>query len=148
MENEAKFIPGDLFIDDRGALISCNDFQFAGVKRAYFISGMAWLPRAWHGHKQEDKFLWSITGTFVVQVVQPNEWDNPSKDLSVQRFVLSCMKPGVLHIPAGNFHGFVPITNSSILAVFSTATLEESKNDDFRFPSHQWGASGWTVQAR
>jgi len=148
MENEARFIPGDLFVDDRGALISCNDFQFVGVKRAYFISSMPWLPRAWHGHKKEDKFLWAISGMFIVQVVQPDDWGNPSKELPIQRFILSFPKPGVLHIPAGSVHGFMPTTNGSILAVFSTATLEESKEDDFRYPSYHWGAGGWTVKPR
>ena len=148
MVNEAKFIAGELFVDDRGALVSCNDFQFAGIKRGYFIGGAVWLPRAWHGHKQEHKYLWPISGMFIVQVVQPDDWENPSEELPIQRFVLSCVKPGVLHIPAGNAHGVMPITDNSILAIFSTVTLEEAAGDDFRFPSHQWGAGGWTVKPR
>ena len=61
-----------------------------------------------------------------------------SKDLTFNRFVLSANKPSVILIPGGYAHGYKTLTEETKLIFFSTATLEESINDDYRFDAYYW----------
>jgi dTDP-4-dehydrorhamnose 3,5-epimerase-like enzyme len=146
MENPT-LIPGNLAVDDRGTVRFVNDFQFSGVKRFYGVSNhRPGFVRAWHGHKQETKYVLAVTGSALVGAVRVDSWDKPSPSLKPDKFILSADKPAVLCIPAGFANGFMSLTPDCQLLFFSTATLEESKNDDIRFPSRQWNI--WDVEER
>ena len=60
------------------------------------------------------------------------------KTEEIQKFVLSEYDPKILYIPAGYANGFKTLTDNTQLIFFSTSTLEESKNDDIRFPFNKW----------
>jgi dTDP-4-dehydrorhamnose 3,5-epimerase len=138
---------GGLSVDDRGEVGFVNDFGFQGVKRFYTVSNhRAGFVRAWHGHRKEGKYVTAIIGAAVVGAVRINDWENPSRELPVDRFVLSARRPSVLFIPPGYANGFMSLTDDLKLMFFSTSTLEESMGDDIRFNSRWWDP--WQVVER
>ncbi len=138
---------GGLAADDRGELAFVNDFRFEGVKRFYMVSNYSQgFVRAWHGHKREAKYVTAVSGAAVVGAVCIDDWERPSRELEVQRFVLSAHKPSVLYIPAGYANGFMSLTADLKLMFFSTSSLEESHGDDFRYESRHWDI--WKVVER
>ncbi len=138
---------GALAVDDRGEVGFVNDFSFQGVKRFYSITNhRSHFVRAWHGHRKEAKYVTAALGAAIVGAVKVDNWDNPSKDLPVERFVLSAKSPSVLLIPPGYANGFMSLTDDLKLMFFSTSTLEESAADDIRFDSRLWDI--WQVTER
>ena len=75
-----------------------------------------------------------------------DDWENPSKDLPVSRFVLSEYKASIVYIPPGYASGFMSVTAGAKLLCFSTATLEESREDAVSFDAHYWDA--WQTSER
>ena len=157
---EPKLIRGGLAIDDRGELAFCNEFQFAGIKRFYLVRNhRAGFVRAWHAHKNEHKFIGCLVGAAKVGAVNvgglieeikqdgyPIDADRPFKHLEPMTWTLSAHQPGILHIPAGWANGWMSLTDDTLLAFYSTSTLEESQADDFRYPADWWNC--WEVEAR
>lgn len=138
---------GDLAVDDRGGVGFVNDFDLAPVRRFYTVTNhKAGFIRAWHAHKREAKFVTVVEGAAIIAAVQIDDWDNPSKTLKVERYVLSADKPSVLFIPAGYANGFMTLTEGAKLMFFSTATLEESTGDDTRYDAYYWNP--WEVVPR
>src|SRR5579863_8261926 len=130
---------GGLAIDDRGELGFVNDFNFEGVKRFYTVSNhRSGFVRAWHGHRREGKYVTAVSGSALIGAVRVDDWDNPSRDLPVQRLVISARKPVVVYIPPGYANGFMSLTDDLKLMFFSTSTLAESAGDDIRFDSRYW----------
>lgn len=145
--DKPTLIPGGLSVDDRGSVAFANELSFAGIKRFYLVADhQAGLVRAWHGHKHETKYVLAVSGAAVVGAVKIYDWNNPSPDLVPERFVLSAEKPGVLCIPAGYANGFMSLTADAKLMFFSTSTLDESKNDNIRFPARLWDI--WKITER
>jgi len=144
---DPALIPGRLAVDDRGEVGFVNDFDFAGVRRFYTVTNHApGFVRAWHGHKHEAKFMTVVAGTILVCTVKVDDWSNPSKDLPIGRFVVSERSPAVLRIPAGYAHGTMSLSAGAKAMFFSTATLKDSLDDDFRFESRFWDP--WCVVER
>ena len=138
---------GDLAVDDRGEVGFVNDFDFAGVKRFYTVRNhRQGFVRAWHAHRREAKYVTVVAGAAVVGAVQVDNWDAPSKDLKVSRYVLSAARPRVLYIPAGYANGFMSLSDDTRLMFFSTSTLADSHGDDVRFDARYWDI--WTVEER
>ena len=144
MQAEPRLIEGGLAVDDRGELGFVNDFNFAGVKRFYRITNhKAGSIRAWHAHRHEAKYVTVIVGAAVVGAVRVDNWEKPSRDAKVHRYVLSAKKPSVLHIPPTYANGFMSLTENAVLIFFSTASFEESKKDDVRYDARYWDI--WNV---
>ncbi len=142
-----RLLRGDLAVDDRGEVAYVNDFTFEGVKRMYIVSNhRAGFVRAWHAHKREAKYVMAIQGAALVGAVEIDNWEDPSPDLDVTRHVLSAQKPAVLYIPSGYANGFISLTPDMKLLFFSTAALDESKDDDYRYPARLWDI--WAVVER
>lgn len=142
-----RLIAGRLAVDDRGEVSFVNDFDFVGVKRFYAVANhRAGFVRAWHGHQKEAKYVTMARGAMLVCSVAVDDWRNPSRDLEIQRFVLSESAPAVLYIPPGHAHGTMSLTERAKAIFFSTATLQESQQDDFRFPARTWDP--WLVTER
>jgi dTDP-4-dehydrorhamnose 3,5-epimerase-like enzyme len=145
--DKPTLISGGIAVDDRGSVSFVNDFEFSKVKRFYQVANhKQGFVRAWHGHKKEGKFVLVTSGSALVAAVKVDNWDNPSKDLKPEKFVLTANKPSVLFIPAGYANGFMSLTLDAKLMFFSTLTLEESKGDDFRYPARLWNV--WEVEER
>lgn len=127
-----EVINGDLAVDDRGTVSFVNDFEFAGVKRFYLVENhRKGFIRAWHGHKNEGKYVLVTKGTALVGVV-PFDTQKP------KTYILSSKKPQVLYIPPEHYNGFKTLTNDTQVMFFSTSTLEESLGDDIRLPARTW----------
>jgi dTDP-4-dehydrorhamnose 3,5-epimerase-like enzyme len=147
LPDKPTLMAGGLAADDRGELTFVNDFHFAGVKRFYSVTNYRQgFIRAWHGHKREAKYVTAVSGAALVGAVKIDNWDEPGKELPVERFVLSAHKPSVLFIPAGYANGFMSLTQDLKLMFFSTSTLAESQGDDFRYDARHWDI--WTVVER
>jgi dTDP-4-dehydrorhamnose 3,5-epimerase len=147
MDKEPRLFQGRCAIDDRGAVSFVNDFNFAEVKRFYTVTNhRAGFVRAWHGHKHETKYCTAIGGALLVCCIRIDNWENPSAELPIQRFVLSEENPGVLYIPPGYVNGFMSLTDKAKIQFFSSSTLEESMKDDIRFPARRWDP--WRVEER
>lgn len=145
--DEPRLIEGGLAVDDRGSLSFVNAFAFEGVRRFYMVANhRPGFVRAWHGHKREGKWVMAVDGAAIVCAVKIDDWNSPSKDVPVHRFVLSATKPAILQIPPGYANGFMTLTGAAKLLFLSSATLEESKHDDIRFDAHYWDP--WQVVER
>lgn len=144
---EPKLLKGGLVADDRGDVGFVNEFDFSGVKRFYTISNHSCgFIRAWHGHKKESKYFHVIKGSALICAVLIDDWNVPAANINVHRFVLSEKTPSVLFVPAGYANGSKSLTGDCKIIVFSTSTLDESLNDDFRFPARYWNP--WEVEER
>lgn len=147
MENKPTAIKGGLALDDRGEVGFVNEFHFEGVKRFYTVSNHnSGFVRAWHGHRHEAKFATVVQGAMLLCCIKIDDWDSPSPGLSINRYVLSGKSPSVICIPNGYVNGFMSLTNDAKIMFFSTSTLEDSLNDDIRFPSRFWDP--WQVEER
>lgn len=147
MTDAPRLIEGALAVDDRGSVSFVNEFGFDEVQRCYVVRNHAQgFVRAWHAHRHEGKFVMSLAGAALVCCVAIDDWEHPSPEAFVHRFVLSGEKPAVLVIPPGFANGFMSLTQDAALMFFSTSTVEESANDDYRFDSRHWDP--WKVVER
>lgn len=134
----AHLISGDMIVDERGTVKFVNDFDFKNVKRFYQVENHArGYIRAWHGHKTEDKYVYVVSGSALVGVVD-------LKTEEIQKFILSAKKPRVLWVPANSANGFMSLEENTKVIFFSSHTLEESKKDDLRFPYDKWNI--WKIE--
>jgi len=147
MTTKVTLLLGGKAIDDRGELTFANDFDLSTYRRFYNLKNHSLhFVRAWHGHKKEGKAFFVQKGSFIVSTVLIDDWDNPSDKLPIERFVLSDQKPSILIVPPGYANGSMNLTPDAILTVFSTSSLNESLEDDFRFHSYFWNP--WKIENR
>jgi len=147
IKKEPTLIKGGFAVDDRGMLTFANDFDFNGVKRFYMVENFSpETIRAFHGHKNEAKYVFVVSGSAIVAAVEIDNTETPNKNNKARRFVLSARNPGILFIPAGFANGFRPLEHGTKIMFYSTSTLEESKGDDYRFPHNYWGKEIWEVE--
>lgn len=147
MISEFSQIPGGKAFDDRGSLTFINDLDLTMFKRFYIVENHSkGFVRAWHGHKKEAKAVVVVSGSALVAAVKVDNWESPSKDLKIERAVLSSEKPTALLIPAGYANGFMTLTESAKVMFLSTSSLEESAGDDIRFDARLWNP--WNIEER
>ncbi|MFS4492262.1 sugar epimerase [Maribacter sp. 2308TA10-17] len=94
--------------------------------------------RGWQGHKKEKKWFYCNTGSFIVNLMELDDFEAPSKNLEPNRFILEAKQPSVLEVSGGYATAFKAQEEDSKLIVFSNFSLDASKNDDFRFPLDFW----------
>ena len=134
-----KVIEGGLHQDSRGIVSFVNEFDMTAVKRFYQIKqSNTELIRAWQGHQKESKWFHCVEGSFTINYVQPDSWNNPGGDESIEMSELNSHNPTILHIPNGYVTGIKANIPNSILMVYSDFTLSESQSDDFRFDINTW----------
>lgn len=139
LENKNTLVTGELFKDHRGILTFVNDFKFPGVKRFYTLTHPdIGIVRAWQGHKTETKHFFVTKGSFLIGWVKPDDWENPSTDLIVNKQILHASEPAILKVEAGHANGLRALEKDSILMVFSDLDLDQSTADTFRFAAEQW----------
>jgi dTDP-4-dehydrorhamnose 3,5-epimerase len=132
-------INGGIYSDNRGSLKYVNDFSLAKVKRFYSISmSPESEPRAWQGHKEENKYFYCVKGSFIINLVKIDNWENPNTNLDVLSFFLSENKSEILVIPGGYANGIKAKEQESRLLVFSEKTINESEIDEQKYESALW----------
>ncbi len=144
MNSKIKIFEGAISTDQRGKLSYVNSFSFTGVKRFYTIENIdTKIKRAFHGHLRENKYFFVARGKFLLCAVKIDNLKQPSKSNVAEKFILSSGDPKVVFIPRGYANGIKALDDNSLMIVFSTASLEESKQDDYRFPPDYWGEEVW-----
>jgi len=132
-------IKGGIHKDERGIIKHVNGFDMSSVKRFYSIQHPdTEIVRAWQGHKKETKYFYVVKGEFAIGKVKIDNWTEPSKNLAVQKIILSENNSEVLMIEPGYANGFKALTLDSILLIYSDFTLDESADDIIRFPENYW----------
>jgi dTDP-4-dehydrorhamnose 3,5-epimerase-like enzyme len=126
---------GGRHIDSRGTLFYNNDFDASVIKRIYVIENENTdFVRAWQGHKVEQRWFSVMHGSFRIQLIAIDHWDNPSKDLERLTFVINAEKLDVLHVPQGYASSIQSLETNSKLLVLADYSLGELK-DEVRFDS-------------
>ncbi|MCX6738037.1 MAG: dTDP-4-dehydrorhamnose 3,5-epimerase family protein [Candidatus Parcubacteria bacterium] len=144
--NEPKIIKGNIATDERGSVSFVNNFNFKGVKRFYIVENSSKdIIRGFHGHKDEEKYVFVLSGKALICAVEMDDPINPSKDKKVFQFVLSAKEPAILHIPGGYANGVRAMEENTKVIFFSIFSMEETKNDDYRFPYDYWGKEVWNI---
>jgi dTDP-4-dehydrorhamnose 3,5-epimerase-like enzyme len=102
----SKLIEGGIFSDNRGKLFHVNEFDMSLVKRFYAVENCPENPvRAWQAHQKESKWFFAVRGSFLIGLVQPDNWENPTQNLQVEKIILSETESNVLYIPPGYANG-------------------------------------------
>ena len=172
MDSEVKIIKGGIAVDDRGMLSFINEFDFEGVKRFYMVENFEKnFIRAWHGHKNEGKYVTVVSGTAKIGYVDLREiedWnmitdiitceeppdhvsdDVVSKIMDTEAKYITCSArtPSIIWIPPGFVNGAMNLEPDTRIVYFSTKGLGESEGDDYRYPWLCWGEEGWEPEYR
>lgn len=128
-----KLITGGCHSDQRGSLFYNNDFDASIIKRIYLIENHnVDFIRGWQGHKMEQRWFSVITGSFKIQLIEIDNWQNPSKDLKPLIFIINVEKLDVLHVPQGYVSSIQSIEKGSKLLVMADYLLGEII-DEFRY---------------
>lgn len=130
-----EILKGKNHQDPRGVIRFNNDFNALGIKRLYSIENVNTdFVRAWQGHKIEQRWFSAILGSFYIKLIEIDDWESPSKNLSILEFNLSAENLDILHIPAGFVSSIQALEEHSKLLLFSDFELAEV-NDEFKFPA-------------
>ncbi|SMC82394.1 WxcM-like domain-containing protein [Moheibacter sediminis] len=126
-------LKGKIHSDERGTITFNNDFDASQVKRIYTIeNNSVEFIRGWQGHKVEQRWFACINGKFEIQVIEIDDFQNPSKDLTIDKYELTTDALNFLHVPAGFVTAIQAIEGNSKLLVLSDYLLGEIQ-DEYRF---------------
>nr|WP_299067430.1 sugar epimerase [uncultured Allomuricauda sp.] len=141
MSDVVQLIKGEIFEDERGKLSFANTFDMSEIVRFYEIAPKnQQIIRAWQGHELEKKWFNCLSGSFIINIIKVDSFDNPSDYLAPTRMELNSYTAEILAVPGGFATGIKATSKDSRLQVFSNLGLNESKKDDFRFPLEKWSA--------
>ncbi len=127
-------IKGGISKDHRGQIRFVNDFDMSDVKRFYIITNTDTdLIRGWRAHRLEQRWFYVIKGSFLLDVVRVDNWENPSRDLPVERLTLYSADQVVVHLPAGFGTAFRAIEDDSELLVFADKGIEHASFDNYTY---------------
>ncbi len=128
-----KIIKGASHTDTRGTLFYNNDFDASEIKRIYVIENATTdIIRGWQGHKVEQRYFSVINGSFKIQLIEIDNWDNPSKNIEKLTFTINSEKLEVLHVPQGYVSSIQALERGSKLLIMADYYLREN-NDEYRF---------------
>lgn len=128
-------IKGGMASDHRGTIRFVNEFDMTQVKRFYSIRNAdAELVRGWRAHRIEQRWFYVLSGSFVLDLVKIDDWDNASVTLPVERRILRAEEGEVLHVPVGYGTAFQAMEEGSELLVFADYGIEHAPNDDYTWP--------------
>lgn len=130
-----KSIAGGVAKDHRGQIRFVNDFDMAQVKRFYIIKNADTdLIRGWRAHRIEQRWFYVLSGSFALDLIQIDNWENASPDLPVEKRILKAEEHEVLHVPVGYGTAFQALEPESELLVFADYGIENAKNDNYTWP--------------
>lgn len=128
-----KITKGGSHTDTRGTLFYNNDFDASQIKRVYVIENATTdIIRAWQGHKIEQRWFSAIKGSFKIQLIEIDNWENPNKNIEMLTFIINTEKLDVLHIPKGYVSSIQSLEKGSKLLVMADHLLGEIK-DEYRY---------------
>ncbi len=119
--------------DERGIITYNNDFNASQIKRIYTIENHSTdFIRGWQGHKVEQRWFACMKGSFSISVIAVDDFKNPSKNLTVEKYLLTDDVLTYLHIPPGYITAIQAKEDNSKLLVLADFDLGEI-NDEFRY---------------
>lgn len=137
--DQIEILDGEVFRDERGIIKSLNNFLFDGVKRFYFINHPdRKTVRGWHGHQYEKKWFYCVKGEFVLGFVKPDDWENPSLNLTPTIYKLNEQESKIIVVPEGYANCLKATKDDSILLVLSGKRLPHALNDSWRYNKDLW----------
>jgi dTDP-4-dehydrorhamnose 3,5-epimerase-like enzyme len=126
-------IQGGSHTDERGILSFNNAFDASVVKRVYTIQNKDCnCIRGWRGHRIEQRWFSSVNGSFRIELIAVDDWDNPPTEVAKLSFTIDDKKLDILHIPPGYLSSIQAITTGATLLVMADYKLGEVK-DEYRF---------------
>lgn len=127
-------IKGKVHSDQRGLLLYNNDFDATVIKRIYFIENAnTSLVRAWQGHQIEQRWFSIVKGSFKILLIKVDDWENPSRKLQTQEYIISAKSLDILHIPKGYLSSIQALEEESKMLVMADYLLGEI-DDEYKFP--------------
>lgn len=133
-------IKGGIAKDHRGQIRFVNDFDMSLVKRFYIIKNSdTELIRGWRAHRMEQRWFYVLSGSFELSLVRIDDWENPSKNLDIEKRILKTENQQVVHVPVGYGTAFKALEEGSELLVFADYGIENAKNDDYTWPIGYFG---------
>lgn len=134
-ESKVTSIIGGVAKDHRGRIRFVNDFDMTQVKRFYIIKNTdTELIRGWRAHRMEQRWFYVLSGSFAVDLIQIDNWENASPDLPIEKRILRADEQQVLHVPVGYGTAFQALESESELLVFADYSIENVKHDDYTWP--------------
>lgn len=128
-----QFLDGKNYQDERGIITYNNDFEASQIKRIYTIENHSTdFIRGWQGHKIEQRWFACMKGSFEISVIEVDDFENPSKDLTIQKYLLKDDVLTYLHVPAGCITAIRAISEGSKLLVLVDYQLHEI-SDEYKF---------------
>jgi len=132
-------IEGGFYADQRGRLDFVNNFDLELIRRFYFTTNAEVNEfRGWQGHKIEKRWFFCVKGSFRVELIKIDNWENPSDNLDIETFDLIDNEPKVLYVPSGYLNGFKALEENSKMMIMSDYQLGELDDDEFRFENNKW----------
>lgn len=129
-----RIIKGKSHSDERGSLFFNNDFDASHIKRIYYIENKdTQFIRGWTGHKIEQRWFSAAQGSFIIRLIQIDDWETPSEDLQISEFELNSENLDILYVPSGYASAIRANDENSRLLVMADYALGEI-TDDYRFP--------------
>ncbi|WP_228453891.1 WxcM-like domain-containing protein [Chryseobacterium fistulae] len=124
---------GNKHEDQRGIITYNNEFDTQNVKRIYTIENHSkGFIRGWQGHKIEQRWFAAMKGKFEISVIEVDDFDQPSKELTIHKFMLDDQSLTYLHVPAGCITAIQAQEENSKLLVLADYKLGEI-HDEYRF---------------
>ncbi len=128
-----KIIRGGSNTDSRGTLLYNNNFDASGIKRIYVIENKeTTFVRGWQGHRIEQRWFSVLQGSFKIELIAIDNWENPSKDVERFSFIVDAAKLDVLHVPSGYVSSIQSLEEGAKLLVMADFLLGEVQ-DEYRF---------------
>ena len=106
---------------------------YGAIPKPYVIKPSADSRTDWYGSPTQHKTLKRISGSFLILLVKPEDWNNPKHNLPVQQYIL-CEENPRLDVPAGYLCSYKAIEPGSELGVFSSLKQEQ----EVRFERERW----------
>lgn len=120
--------------DERGIITFNNEFDASQVIRIYTIENSSTdFIRGWQGHKIEQRWFACMKGSFEISVIEVDDFEKPSKELTIWKYLLTADLLTYLHVPAGCMTAIQSKECNSKLLVLSDYSLGEI-TDEYRLP--------------
>lgn len=132
--NQSPITTGNRHQDERGIITFNNEFDASKIKRIYTIENHSTeFIRGWQGHKIEQRWFACMKGKFEISVVKVDDFEHPSRDLEISKFIVNDNQLDYLHIPSGCITAIKSLESESKLLVLADFALGEIQ-DEYRFP--------------
>lgn len=129
-----EFLQGGISKDHRGQIRFVNCFDMKNIKRFYIIRNSDLdLVRGWRAHKIEERWFYTLSGSFIVSLVKIDNWHQPSKELEIEEIILNSVDNRLIHVPCGYGTAFQAIEEGSEILVFADHYLDHAQYDDYTY---------------